>query len=63
MRSTASGVAFGGSSRICSHPTGGEPGGEIPLHAACHLYQQDWGIPVTIVEGGDDALRLDLRGT
>ncbi|WP_101652997.1 NHL domain-containing thioredoxin family protein [Brevibacterium ihuae] len=41
----------------------GEPGGEIPLHAACHLYQQDWGIPVTIVEGGDDALRLDLRGT
>ena len=41
----------------------GEPGGEIPLHAACHLYQQDGGIPVTIVEGGDDALRLDLRGT
>ncbi|WP_029088471.1 NHL domain-containing thioredoxin family protein [Brevibacterium album] len=41
----------------------GEPGGEIPLHAACHLYQQDWGIPVNLVEGGDTELRLDLRGT
>ncbi|HLS32749.1 MAG TPA: hypothetical protein VK039_04090, partial [Brevibacterium sp.] len=41
----------------------GEPGGEIPLHAACHLYQQDWGIPVELVSGGDDVLRLDLRGT
>ena len=20
--------------------------GEVPEHAACHLYQQDWGIPV-----------------
>ena len=41
----------------------GEPGGEIPLHAACHLYQQDWGIPVTIADGADNALHLDLRGT
>ncbi len=41
----------------------GEPGGEIPLHAACHLYQQDWGIPVELEAGGDDVLRLDLRGT
>ncbi|MDK1361595.1 NHL domain-containing thioredoxin family protein [Arthrobacter sp. zg-Y1219] len=40
----------------------GEPGGEIPDHAACHLYQQDWGIPVTIDAGGDTALTLDLRG-
>jgi hypothetical protein len=24
----------------------GAPGEEIPDHAACHLYQQDWGIPV-----------------
>ncbi|GAA4283579.1 redoxin domain-containing protein [Brevibacterium daeguense] len=40
----------------------GEPGGEIPLHAACHLYQQDWGIPVSIVDGGENALNLDLRG-
>ena len=29
MRSSASGVSFGGSSRIGSQPTGGEPGGEM----------------------------------
>ncbi len=31
-------------------------------HAACHLYQQDWGIPVSQVEGASSELRLDLRG-
>ncbi|AJT42050.1 NHL domain-containing thioredoxin family protein [Psychromicrobium lacuslunae] len=36
--------------------------GEIPDHAACHLYQQDWGIPVKLVAGGDAGLQLDLRG-
>src|SRR5699024_4016153 len=41
----------------------GEPGGEIPLHAACHLYQQDWGIRVVLEPGGDSHLHLDLRGT
>lgn len=52
----------------------GEAGQPIPDHAACHLYQQDWGIPVTVQgaagagEGDDDAgapqsrLDLDLRG-
>ncbi|MGC2939650.1 MULTISPECIES: NHL domain-containing thioredoxin family protein [unclassified Brevibacterium] len=40
----------------------GEPGGEIPLHAACHLYQQDWGIPVDLVDSAPDDLNLDLRG-
>ncbi len=40
----------------------GAPGEEIPMHAACHLYQQDWGIPVTLEEGGDSELHLDLRG-
>jgi hypothetical protein len=40
----------------------GEPGGEIPDHAACHLYQQDWGIPVTLNPGGETELTLDLRG-
>ncbi|MBP3042467.1 NHL domain-containing thioredoxin family protein [Arthrobacter jiangjiafuii] len=40
----------------------GEPGGEIPDHAACHLYQQDWGIPVTMDAAGETALTLDLRG-
>ncbi|WP_166974859.1 NHL domain-containing thioredoxin family protein [Brevibacterium atlanticum] len=40
----------------------GEPGGEIPLHAACHLYQQDWGIPVDLVDSAPNELNLDLRG-
>ncbi|WP_313810971.1 NHL domain-containing thioredoxin family protein [Glutamicibacter sp.] len=40
----------------------GEPGGEIPDHAACHLYQQDWGIPVVLDAEGEDELQLDLRG-
>lgn len=40
----------------------GEPGGEIPDHAACHMYQQDWGIPVTIDASGETVLTLDLRG-
>lgn len=40
----------------------GEPGGEIPDHAACHLYQQDWGIPFTVLDGADDVLTLELRG-
>ena len=40
----------------------GEPGGEIPDHAACHLYQQDWGIPFVLDAEGDAELVLDLRG-
>ncbi|MBW4095728.1 MAG: redoxin domain-containing protein [Acidobacteria bacterium] len=36
--------------------------GEIPDHAACHLYQQDWGIPLRLVDGADTSLTLDLRG-
>ena len=40
----------------------GEPGGEIPDHAACHLYQQDWGIPVLLAADGNKELTLDLRG-
>ena len=36
--------------------------GEIPDHAACHLYQQDWGIPVVLQADGDAELVLDLRG-
>jgi thiol-disulfide isomerase/thioredoxin/sugar lactone lactonase YvrE len=36
--------------------------GEVPEHAACHLYQQDWGIPVVLVEGATRDLTLDLRG-
>ena len=48
----------------------GEKGQPIPDHAACHLYQQDWGIPVTVHAdpAGDGEvlpetrLDLDLRG-
>jgi thiol-disulfide isomerase/thioredoxin len=36
--------------------------GEVPEHAACHLYQQDWGIPVLLTVGAAQVLRLDLRG-
>lgn len=40
----------------------GAPGEEIPMHAACHLYQQDWGIPVRLEDGAQTELTLDLRG-
>ncbi|WP_432513596.1 NHL domain-containing thioredoxin family protein [Kineococcus sp. SYSU DK001] len=36
--------------------------GEVPEFAACHLYQQDWGIPVRLVAGAPAVLPLDLRG-
>lgn len=36
--------------------------GELAEHAACHLYQQDWGIPVVVEPGGTAELTLDLRG-
>ncbi len=31
-------------------------------HAACHVTQQDWGIPVRLVEGAADRLTLILNG-
>ncbi|GGC80302.1 hypothetical protein GCM10011512_03770 [Tersicoccus solisilvae] len=40
----------------------GEKDGPIPDHAACHLYQQDWGIPVTVTADGESDLVLELRG-
>ncbi|MDN5750147.1 MAG: NHL domain-containing thioredoxin family protein [Pseudonocardia sp.] len=33
------------------------------VFAACHRYQQDWGIPVRLVLGATDELELDLRRT
>jgi len=36
--------------------------GEVPEHAACHMYQQDWGIPVVIDDDATAELHLDLRG-
>lgn len=35
--------------------------GELPEHAACHVYQQDWGIPIRLVDGAVDELILGLR--
>lgn len=32
-------------------------------HAACHIHQQDWGIPVNISESGAKELRLSLSGS
>jgi len=31
------------------------------VFAACHRYQQDWGIPVRVVAGAPAELELDLR--
>lgn len=42
--------------RAASCDTGGGAG------AACHLHQQDWGIPVRVVEGGTRRLVLPLSG-
>lgn len=36
--------------------------GEVPVGAACHLHQQDWGVPVRIADGAPDELRLPLGG-
>lgn len=37
--------------------------GELPDHAACHLYQQDWGVPVQVTaDAAGGSLMLDLRG-
>jgi hypothetical protein len=35
--------------------------GEVPESAACHLYQQDWGIPVRLSPSGPAELALPLR--
>lgn len=36
--------------------------GEVPEHAACHLFQQDWGIPLLLAPDGANRCDLDLRG-
>jgi thiol-disulfide isomerase/thioredoxin/sugar lactone lactonase YvrE len=36
-----------------------EAGGE---GAACHMHQQDWGVPIRVVDGGADRLVLPLSG-
>jgi thiol-disulfide isomerase/thioredoxin len=40
----------------------GDPAtGEVPEHAACHVYQQDWGVPVRLTPAGTAEVTLDLR--
>jgi len=42
----------------------GDPAtGAVPEFAACHLYQQDWGIPIAIDASGAAELVLPLRAT
>jgi len=36
-----------------------DPANEYP---ACHVHQQDWGVPVRLIEGGGDRLPLVLAG-
>jgi hypothetical protein len=36
---------------------------EASEHAACHVYQQDWGVPVRLAADGAHELPLDLRST
>ncbi|WP_110181119.1 NHL domain-containing thioredoxin family protein [Nocardioides solisilvae] len=37
--------------------------GEVPEGAACHVHQQDWGVPVRVSATGDATLLLPLGGT
>ncbi len=36
--------------------------GEVPEFAACHLFQQDWGVPLRFADDAPAELVLDLRG-
>ncbi|WP_028474228.1 NHL domain-containing thioredoxin family protein [Nocardioides alkalitolerans] len=38
------------------------PGGVVPEGAACHLHQQDWGVPVRVTADGPPVLTLPLGG-
>ncbi len=35
---------------------------ESSEHAACHVHQQDWGVPVRVVDGGANRIELVLSG-
>ncbi|HET9944992.1 MAG TPA: NHL domain-containing thioredoxin family protein, partial [Actinomycetes bacterium] len=43
----------------CDEPAGDGTGAEFP---ACHVHQQDWGVPVRVVDGGPSTLTLHLAG-
>ncbi|MEV0370346.1 NHL domain-containing thioredoxin family protein [Streptomyces sp. NPDC050636] len=43
-------------------PDSGSAAGGIEYYPACHVHQQDWGVPVQIVDGGVARLGLVLAG-
>ena len=43
----------------CDEPAVDGTGAEFP---ACHVHQQDWGVPVRVVDGAPRTLRLHLAG-
>jgi len=43
----------------CDEPAGDGTGAAFP---ACHVHQQDWGVPVRVVEGAPSTLTLHLAG-
>lgn len=36
--------------------------GDDEFHAACHIHQQDWGVPITIDPDGTNVVKLTLAG-
>lgn len=47
----------------CDEPPPGAAEDEEGFFPACHVHQQDWGIPVRLVPGAPNRLSLILRGT
>jgi hypothetical protein len=39
-----------------------DTGGDPQAHAACHIHQQDWGVPIVIDPAGELVVRLVLSG-
>lgn len=39
-----------------------DTGGDPEAHAACHIHQQDWGVPIVIDPAGERVVRLVLSG-
>ena len=39
-----------------------DTGGDPDAHAACHIHQQDWGVPIVIDPAGERVVRLVLSG-
>ncbi|HEU5353708.1 MAG TPA: NHL domain-containing thioredoxin family protein [Actinocrinis sp.] len=46
----------------CDEPPAGTPEDAEDFFPACHVHQQDWGIPIRLAPGAPDRLPLILRG-